>query len=154
MSRNFGAVFYTDAGAPATGLSPTVNVWDKTLGTQVVTGGAATELGGGGYYYDYTTVTGSELNEFFCQFDAGVVAGVSSRYADAWTPAAYDTDVQALLTLAQLLVDLDSGTWELTDPNNLTFYKADGSGAVVARYLCYDIDGNPTTEGIAKVEKQ
>lgn len=51
--------FYTAARQGKTGLSPAVDVWRGA--TQVVTGGAATALGGGLYYY--TLAAGSVTTE-------------------------------------------------------------------------------------------
>lgn len=52
-------VFFVSSKQGKTGLSPTVDVWRGT--TQVVTGGAATALGGGLYYY--TLAAGSVTTE-------------------------------------------------------------------------------------------
>jgi len=46
--------YFSNLGVPATGLSPTIDIWEDD-GTQVVTAAAMTEIDGGFYKYDFTT---------------------------------------------------------------------------------------------------
>jgi len=46
------AVYFTNDWAPATGLTPTVNIWERN-GAQRITNGALAELASGFYIYDF-----------------------------------------------------------------------------------------------------
>lgn len=49
------STFFTDGGAPKTGLSPTIRIRNLSTGSLVVTDAAMTESGDGFYYYDFTS---------------------------------------------------------------------------------------------------
>lgn len=46
--------FFTDAGIPKTGLTPTITIRETSTGTVVVNGVACTSVGGGFYRYVFT----------------------------------------------------------------------------------------------------
>lgn len=71
------SVFFTDSGTPATGLSPTVDVWTSG-GSQVVTGAPMTEVAGGFYHYDFTAY--DETEDYFIRADGGVSLSDTDRY--------------------------------------------------------------------------
>lgn len=71
------SVFFSDAGVPATGLSPTVDVW-TSAGTQVVTGASMTEVDGGFYFYDFSSY--DETQDYFIRADGGVSLSSTDRY--------------------------------------------------------------------------
>lgn len=80
------AFFTTSAGAPATGLSAVVDIWEVNGGTQVVTAGAMTEIGGGFYKYDFTSYDYTKL--YGVRYDGGSTLG-SRRYAVAFNSSFY-----------------------------------------------------------------
>lgn len=59
------------------------------------------------------------------------------------------TDSEAHTILLNFLVGMESGDWELLEPNDLFFYEA-GTTDVLAHWKCFDIEGNPTIEEISK----
>lgn len=69
---------FSNNGAPATGLSPTIRIRRVDTQTLVVTDAAATEIGEGAYFYDFTTFDPT-LNYTF-RFDGGVSLGNADRY--------------------------------------------------------------------------
>jgi len=69
--------YFTDEGTPSTGLSPTVTIWQ--VGTGIVINAAAmTEIGGGAYYYDFTTYDAEQ--DYFFRGDGGAGLADQDRY--------------------------------------------------------------------------
>lgn len=77
MTQRITAIF-TSSSAPATGLSPVVNIFDLTGGTTVVSGGAMTEFGNGVYYYDFTDY--NIESDYVFQAYGGASLPVSEQY--------------------------------------------------------------------------
>jgi hypothetical protein len=118
MAKTFVAHF-TNKGALATGLaaSTTFDVWEVASGTQVVTSGAATELGGGWYKHTYAAgdetldyvalATSSTLNKYD-KFRAGgsdeqgLTAEQAARLKYIWTHAAGDPSNKMTHTRAEV----------------------------------------------------
>lgn len=69
--------FFTDAGVPKTGLTPTIDVWESD-GTQVVTAQSMTEVAGGFYKYDFTTY--DESKDYSIRADGTATLNNSERY--------------------------------------------------------------------------
>lgn len=72
--------FFTNNGSPATGLSPTIRVWDVTSGTNtlIVTDAAMTEVGDGFYTYDFGAY--DPQNDYLFRTDGGVSLPAGERY--------------------------------------------------------------------------
>ena len=52
--------FFSDEGAPKTGLSPVIDLWTNAdTPVNIVVDGAFTEAGDGWYFYDHTIVRGT-----------------------------------------------------------------------------------------------
>lgn len=92
------AVFITDDGAPATGLTPAIDVYEYD-GTQVVAAAAMTEAGDG--WYTYTQAGFDDAESYLARIDAG--AGVNPR----WYQAAKETSREYTTARAALLDNLD-----------------------------------------------
>lgn len=158
MAHLYTAIFRYDSGAVATGISPTINIRDLTVGgTLVVNGGVMTEAGGGWYYYEFDDTEG---HVYAVSCDAGSVTGLSNRYSDGASPGHYEsaladlqTDLTSAIALINSIVKVEFNSWEIQNPGVLIFYDDDGV-TPIAQYLCYDINGNPTTSDIARVVKQ
>ena len=58
----------------------------------------------------------------------------------------------SIMTNLQFLVDMEGGKWELTEPNDLTFYKSDNV-TVVAQFKTYNALGLPSITEITKAER-
>jgi len=69
--------FFTNQGTPATGLTPTIDIWEAD-GTQVVSGATMTEVGGGFYKYDFTNYDGSK--HYCIRADGGPTLPTDERY--------------------------------------------------------------------------
>ena len=80
MSRNkrFTAFFLTDGATPATGLSPTITIYNRTDGTTAVTDGAMTEVGGG--LYEYELETYDYTKDYLAVADGTATLTGSNRY--------------------------------------------------------------------------
>lgn len=158
MAHLYTAIFRYDNGNPATGINPTVYIRDLTAGgTLVVDGGIASEAGGGWYYYSFADTEG---HVYSVTFDAGSVSGLTSRYCDGASPGQYDSALATLqsnltsaISLINSIVKVEYNSWEIQNPGVLIIYDNDGV-TPIAQYLCYDINGNPTTSEIARVVKQ
>ena len=81
--------FFTNSGDPATGLSPTINIRNVPSGTLAVLAGAMPELGGGFYYYDFTSY--DPAGEYAARVDGG--AGLAN--IDRYKLAGFSVDVPA-----------------------------------------------------------
>ena len=110
-SKLMSAFFTTSSGAPATGLSTTIDIWRVSDNTQVVTGDPMTEVGGGFYKYDFTSYDYTEL--YAVRFDGTVTLG-SRRYTPAWNTSFYQ--------------DTAFGNWEETASDHTT---ADTTGGLL-----------------------
>ena len=69
--------FFTDKGAPKTGLTPTIDIW-KSDGTQIVNGDTMTEIGGGFYKYDFQSYIEGET--YCIRADGGASLSNTDRY--------------------------------------------------------------------------
>lgn len=69
--------FFTNNSNPATGLTPSLDIW-KIDGTHVVNSQVMSEVGGGFYYYDFTTYNGSE--DYCIRADGGAFLSNGERY--------------------------------------------------------------------------
>ena len=123
--------FFTDAGTPKTGLSPTIDVWTLD-GTQKVTAQAMTETAGGFYYYDFTTY---DEDENYCiRADGTATLSESDRYV-------YQTNETAGVGK---LLQIEKGNWSIKG-NQMIFYDTDGTTALYTFNL--------TTKGGSPTEK-
>lgn len=97
--------YFTNEGSPATGLTPTVDVWEHD-GSQVVTAQSMTEIAGGGYYYDFTTY--DESKDYFIRANGGVTLPNFERYVYSTNEIGQVTDaitdVQVDITIIKQLV--------------------------------------------------
>jgi hypothetical protein len=77
------ASFFTNSGSPATGLSPTIRIWEVTglSSTLVVTDAPMTEVGDGFYKYEFTTYDPS--SEYLFRSDGGASLPIFERYQKA-----------------------------------------------------------------------
>jgi hypothetical protein len=83
MPNKIITVQFTNSGAPQTGLTPTIDIFELSatnplINTQVVTGGATVEIGLGFYRYDFATYTPTKNYVFV--FDGGVALTACDRY--------------------------------------------------------------------------
>jgi len=70
-------VFFTNAGSPATGLTPTASGWLLT-GISAFSAESMTEIGGGFYYYDFDEYV--EHLDYAFRADGGVALPTLDRY--------------------------------------------------------------------------
>jgi|OM-RGC.v1.024672468 hypothetical protein len=69
--------FFRENGSPKTGLTPTIDIWEKD-GTHTVNGAAMTEIAGGFYYYDFTAYDTSK--DYVIRTDGGATLEDYERY--------------------------------------------------------------------------
>ncbi len=94
------ARFVNTDGSPATGLTPTMTIWDSA-GTQVVNAAAMTEIGGGAYVYAFASY--DDTKDYVVLGDAGSGVSTSVRYSygttgDQGAVAQVQTSVAAIPT--------------------------------------------------------
>lgn len=77
--------FFTNQGVPATGLTPTIRIWELATGGLVITDAPLSEVGGGVYKYDFAGFDPLVNYEF--RADAGV--GLNGDY-DRYVYGSYD----------------------------------------------------------------
>lgn len=78
MASKIISVFFTNAGFPQTGLTPTIDIWEVSPDSLVVNDAAMTEIGGGWYKYTYTSYD-YEKNYVFTA-DGGGTLTACDRY--------------------------------------------------------------------------
>lgn len=108
--------FFTNAGTPATGLSPIIDVW-KLDGTQVVTAQAMSETAGGFYFYDFTTY--DEDVDYVIRADGTATLSGSDRYV-------YSTNETAGVGN---ILKIEKGNWKILG-SQMIFYDTDGTTAL------------------------
>lgn len=80
------AFFTATNGTPYTGLSPLIDIWEIDGSTQVVTGGAMTEVGGGFYKYNFASY--DYTKHYGVRYDGGAGLG-NRRYVVAFNSNFY-----------------------------------------------------------------
>ena len=70
--------FFTNSGAPATGLNPTIRIRDLSDNSLIVTDGAMTEVGDGHYVYDFTDYDIEK--DYAIRSDGGGTLPTAERY--------------------------------------------------------------------------
>ncbi len=108
--------FFTNSGTPATGLSPTIDVWTYD-GTNVVIAQNMTEIAGGFYVYDFTTY--DEDIDYVIRADGGNTLASHERYS-------YSSNETAGVGK---ILKIEKGSWKITG-NQMIFYDADGTTAL------------------------
>jgi hypothetical protein len=107
--------FFTNAGSPAVGLSPTIRIWEvTTIGdTLVVNSDAMTEVGDGFYKYEF--VTYDPTTQYLIRTDGGATLPTTERYQEGsnqnsanevWNQQT--TDFNDLGTFGEQSNDIDS----------------------------------------------
>lgn len=77
--------FFTDSGAPKTGLSPTIRIWEVSAGAHsiIITDDNMIEVGDGFYKYSFTTYDATKT--YVIRSDGGVGLADGERYEYAAT---------------------------------------------------------------------
>jgi len=70
--------YFAEGGTPKTGLSPTINIYDLTDNSLVVSAVVMTEVAEGFYKYDFTTYSSSKQYCFICD---SVILDANERYS-------------------------------------------------------------------------
>jgi hypothetical protein len=104
MSVYFTA-YFTNSGAPRTGLSATITVYKVSDNSAVVNAAAMTEIAGGGYKYLFSAYAATE--EYYAVADGGAALADSERYAYGATML---TDAQVNAEADTALIDYDPPT--------------------------------------------
>ena len=105
--------FFSNAGTPATGLSPTIDVWTLD-GTQVINAQAMTEVAGGFYFYDFTTY--DEDENYVIRADGTATLSGSDRYV-------YSSNETAGVGK---ILQIEKGNWAIVG-TQMIFYASDGT---------------------------
>ena len=74
---------FKNQGTPATGLTPTIDIWDVAAGVKVISAAAMAEVGGGLYRYSFDAYDASKEYATVCDGGAGLNA--VDRYATGGT---------------------------------------------------------------------
>ena len=127
--------FFTDAGSPKTGLSPTLDVWTLD-GTQVVTAQAMTEIAGGFYYYDFTTY--DEDEDYVIRADGTDTLSGAERYVYGNNENAPNGKILKLL----------KNKWEIKG-NQMIFYDDDDTTPIYT-YNLQTKNGTGTEKDVYK----
>ena len=106
--------FFTKNGAPATGLSPIIDIWDitDTTNTQVVTTGTCTEIGSG--FYKYVFPGYDSTQNYVMLIDGGVSQPTGERYNISATQSVN----VATENISQITSSVAAGVWEETATNH------------------------------------
>lgn len=109
--------YFTEAGTPKTGLTPTIRIRDVSDNSLKVTDASMTEIGDGWYKYTFTSfVIGTE---YVIRCDGGATLTDPDRYV--WGSSSCDVEVIRKLLMNRL--ELRNGTvdnWVLYDDDDTT----------------------------------
>jgi len=100
MARLVTANFLDNNGTPATGLSPTIRIRNIVTGELLVTDAIMTEVGDGGYYYNFVGYDSSIIYQVRC--DGG--SSLQNRYTFGDSP---EDDTLALADVPDIKVVTD-----------------------------------------------
>ena len=97
--------YFSQNGAPKTGLTPTIKIWDATNDSQVVST-AMTEIDdtetSGWYKYSFTANT--PTIDYVYYIDGGATLAASERYASGSSAGlGLTTEVESTITLGEML---------------------------------------------------
>ena len=128
--------FFTDAGAPKTGLSATITVW-KDDGTVSVNAQAMSEIAGGWYKYDFTTYDAA--NNYIIRADGSSALTNPDRYKYASNEvdaalADYDGPTKAELDSAVTSLKGVDGTNHTNLSDEIATRTTLGAGAITWTY--------------------
>lgn len=109
--------FFTNGGVPATGLAPTIRIWEVAAGSHSLVVGqptqvndpVMTEVGDGFYKFEFDTLTYGHdpLKAYVIRSDGGNTLPVNERYSVA------STDESAVGTLSPTTIaDIVDGVWD------------------------------------------
>lgn len=76
-------VTYTNNGVDQTGLTPTINIYDLDDNSLAVNGGSVSEVGEGGYTYNFTAYNAAKA--YYWKMDGGASLNNRLRYKRGWT---------------------------------------------------------------------
>lgn len=102
--------FFTNGGAPATGLTPTINIWEVTAGSEVlvVNGASMTESAGGWYKYNFTTY--DTAKDYLIRTDGGGTLANEERY-QAFANESFSEDIADQVWEEAVADHLNAGTF-------------------------------------------
>lgn len=145
-------VYFTDAGIPTTGLSPTIRVRKVSDASLAVADDPMFEIGDGWYKYDFTQYTGSV--GYAVRADGGPALTSYERYAtlgnenfvtDRFAADLFALNVSGSMNNAmQLIRNTENGGWKILN-NQLIIFREDNL-AEVARFNLFDASGSPTSK--------
>jgi hypothetical protein len=169
----FVTAFFTSAGVPEPGLTPTLRIRDVSTNALVVTDDSMTEVGDGWYKYDFTVYDPD--TDYVVRCDGGAGLSGSDRYAFAGTDsesgdliaktvqpyiltdatpfkgadiAAIKSDTDQAATMLALIQQVERGSWEVKGVQ-MFFYEPDNVTPLLTFNL-FDDQGNPTGVNIFK----
>ena len=87
-------VFFASAGVPQTGLTPIIDIYDVSDNSVDVNDGSMSEIGGGGYKYNFTGHDATK--DYFFVADGGATLSNSDRYAAGIIPENKDAVIDAI----------------------------------------------------------
>lgn len=129
--------FFTNQGSPATGLSPTIDIW-KDDGNQVVTAQAMTEIAGGFYKYDFTTY--DETLDYCFRADGTDTLQTNERYLFNTNEIGQATEDLTFLR------NIQGGRWKIEN-NQMIFYESDNE-TEVCRFNLFDSYGTRASKNV------
>lgn len=96
--------FFTESGAPKTGLHPAIEVWRVEDNYKVVDAAAMSEIGGG--FYKYLFADYDSMKEYAIKCDGGATLSTGERYTYAGNEGFHDdiTEIQDTISIVELLI--------------------------------------------------
>ena len=158
--------FFTEAGVPKTGLSPTIDIWDVGTSTKVVSAASMSEVGGGYYTYLYTLF--DETKDYGVVADGTAILPDIDRYvygtnqtggitqesqegiaAEVWdTITSLHNTAGTFGEYVNILRKIESNKWEIKN-NQLILYEDDNS-TVLYKFNLQDASNAPSMREVFK----
>lgn len=131
---------FTQNGAPVTGLTPNIKIWNVS-DDAIVVSGLMTELSlEGNYIYDFSSYDAS--TDYIFQCDGGATLSAYERYASFGNPSSISSDTWALTVsgldgvtisysdMIQDLFTIQTGKWEISG-SDLILYELDSTTELI-----------------------
>jgi len=127
-------VYFSEAGAAKTGLSPTIDITDVADGSLDINDGAMTELANGWYKYDFSAADATKQYVYLCDGGAGLVG--PERYIEG------KIDITLAKINAEVDTALDTALPGSPTADSINDYIGRTKKCVVNKMLITEANGN------------
>jgi hypothetical protein len=129
--------FFTNNGALALGLSPTIKIRKVSDSSIVINEDSMIEIGDGFYKYEFNN---DETESYTIVCDGGDPLTSAERYTFS------STEIVPILNDVSKILKIEAGRWKIMN-NKMYFYDEDGT-TILYTFNLKDKYGNPTEQSV------